>query len=45
MEGAQPHKIRATFFELHMPAYHVNHICAGDEFLDKASGDGHGAML
>ena len=44
MKGAQPHKIRAAFFQLHMPPHDVDHIRAGDELLDEAVGDGHGKL-
>ena len=41
MERAQAHEVGAAFFQLHVAADDLDHVGAGNQFLDKCMGDGH----
>ena len=37
MKRAQAHEVGAAFFQLHMASHHLDHIDAGEEFLDEVT--------
>ena len=41
VKGAQPHVVGAALFQLNIPAHHLNHIGAGQQFLDKGLRNRH----
>ena len=41
VERTQAHEVGAAFFELDIAAHHLDHVNAGEKFLDEGLGDGH----
>ena len=42
VEGAQPHEVGAALLERDIAAHHLDHVHAGEQFLDERLGDRHG---